>query len=146
MRKNRRKHIVFMELKNNKGFTLISTLMTITIILITLPFIAYLLKSSSLVGQYHDISVQQFYMFMGEDIFKADQLSVENGELILEKNNEAAIYRLFNNTIRRQLKGGQEIYLRSVSSFEAKMLPYGCKLIVIDNNGEKYEKLFLFYE
>lgn len=112
----------------------------------TLPFISYLLKNSSLVGQYNDIVVQQFFIFMGEDIYKAEKLSVEKGELILEKNDERAVYRLFNGTIRRQLKGGQEFYLRDVNDFEAKILPYGCKLIVIDNNGETYEKIFLFYE
>jgi len=146
MQKKWKKHLVFMPLRNNNGFTLLQTLMTITIIVMTIPFINYLLKNSSLVGQYNDIAVQQFFIFMGEDIYKAEKLSVEKGELILERNDERAVYRLFNGTIRRQLKGGQEFYLRDVNNFEAKILPYGCKLIVIDNNGETYEKIFLYYE
>src|SRR5690625_553113 len=127
MRNKPMKPIVFMRLKNSEGFTLISTLITITVILITFLFISYLFKNSTSVAQHNDISIQQFFIFMGNDIFNAENLSVEQGELLLGKNSETAVYKFYNGTVRRQLKGGQEIYLRDVSSFRAETTSYGCK-------------------
>ncbi len=138
---------VITALKNNKGFTMLSMLIVLMIILMTFPFVSYLLKNSTLIGQYDDISVQQFFIFIEKDIFAAKDANINGDELLLiNKNNDIAIYKLVNHTIRRQLNGGQEFYLRNVEKFDLQSLPYGCKLIVTTKKGGVYEKSFEFIE
>ena len=52
----------------------------------------------------------------------------------------------YKNVIRRQVKGGHEIYLRDVQDFQIEPLPYGGKIIITMETGGIYEKNFDFYK
>ena len=46
----------------------------------------------------------------------------------------------------RRLRGGHEIYLTDVQSFEVKRIQHGIELIVTMNGGGVYTKKIRFYE
>ena len=141
------KSFVYTVIGSNNGFTLMSVMFTLFIILLTLPFIGYLLKNSSNTEQYEDISVQQFFIFLRNDIIYAKDTYIENNILFLKtKEDEKAKMEHYKNVIRRQVKGGHEIYLRDVQDFQIEPLPYGGKIIITMETGGIYEKNFDFYK
>jgi len=131
---------------DSKGFTFISVMLTLFIILITLPFVGYLLKNNSNTEQYEDISVQQFFIFLRNEILHATDTYIEDHKLILKtKEDEVVKIEKYKNIIRRQVKGGHEIYLRDVHDWDLEPLSYGVKVTVTTESGGVYEKNFDFY-
>src|SRR5690625_2999072 len=147
MLNNKMNNFVYMVINNNKGFTFISVMFTLFIILITLPFVGYLLKNSSNTEQFEDISVQQFFIFIRNEIIYAKDTYVEDNKLVLKtKDEEIAKMEQYKNTIRRQMKGRHEIYLRDVHEFILEPMTYGVKVTVTTESGGTYEKRFAFYK
>jgi len=145
MLNNKTNNIVCMDTKSNKGYTLISVLLTLFIIMISLPFVGYLLKNSSTTKQYEDIAVQQFFIFLRNEIIYATDVYIEDNILFLRtKDDELAKMELYKNLIRRQVKGGHEVYLRDVADFKLESLPFGGKVTVITDTGGMYEKKMVF--
>jgi len=134
-----------MVIRSNKGFTLISILLTLFIIVITLPFIVYLLKNSASTKQYEDIAVQQFFVFLRNEIIYSKDVYIEDNILFLRtKEDELAKMELYKNLIRRQVKGGHEVYLRDVADFKLEPLPFGGNRTVTTDTGGMYAKKFVF--
>lgn len=145
MLNNKTNNIVCTDTKNNKGYTLIAVLLTLFVIMITLPFVGYLLKNSSTAKQYEDIAVQQFFIFLRNEIIYAKDVYIEDNILFLRtKDDELAKMELYKNLIRRQVKGGHEVYLRDVADFKWESLPFGGKVTVITDSGGIYEKKMVF--
>ena len=97
---------------------------------------------------YSEISVQQFFQFVRDDIIDATNIYVTNGKLYLVKphENKTATLELYGTLVRRQVNGkGHEIYLRDVEGISFTPLPYGVQVTVITTSEERYEKKFAYY-
>jgi competence protein ComGF len=135
---------------NEKGFTFIHLLLAITILTISLPFLSYLLQAASYQNDYSEISVQQFFQYMRNEVISAVDYRIRSNPptLYLElENGNTAAFEQYGSLIRRQIDGtGHEIYLRDVSQVQFVKLDYGFQLIIATTEGDIYEKSFVFYE
>lgn len=141
-----KKHAYMAIVKNEKGVTMISMLIAITIIFISLPFLAYLLSSLSYSSHQELISVNQFFLFLRDELVESSQIKVANSSSIiyeLENGNEVTFSK-YNDLIRRQVdRKGHEIYLREVKALQFTEHPHGIVIKVTTNRGEVYEKTFM---
>src|SRR5690625_4566135 len=136
--------------KNEKGFTFLHLLVAITILSVSLPYLSYLLQAASYDNNYNEISVQQFFQYLRNDVIQSTgyRLRSSPSRINLElENGKTATFELYGNLIRRQVDGrGHEVYLRDVRQIRLKSLHYGFKLNITMAEGEIHEKIFVFYE
>lgn len=135
--------------KNERGFTLISILLSISIIAVTLPFTGYLINSTTdTSSHYEEISTTQFFHFLRDDVIKASSYIIDPSTLTLTLDDETtATIEKYGKLIRRKTnRGGHEIYLRDVEAITFTELPYGIHTTVTSMQGERYEKTVIFYE
>ena len=132
---------------NERGFTFITTLAMISILALTLPFLSYTLEAVRPNTTYDELSVQEFYRFMRDEVIRSHAFYIKENKLYLEqKIDETAIISLQGTQIRRQVNNkGHEIYLRDVAQVKFLSDPYGVRIVITDTKGETYEKLFIFY-
>lgn len=138
--------------KNEQGFTFFSMLMTMAILFITLPLLAYLLQTVNYSSNYDEISTQQFFSFLQNDVIHASDYTITNDtiELTVQEQGDKedatfASFEQYGQLIRRQVDGsGHEIYLRDIEDFTVNSLPYGFHVNVLTLKGEHYEKTIVF--
>lgn len=151
MQKKEKKTFVFMAFQpNEKGFTFIATLVMLTILSLSLPFLSYTLKLTVPNTSYDELSVQEFYKFIRDELIKSTSYSISEDELHLvqreNRNEKVAIISLKGKNIRRQVDGqGHEVFLRDIKYIEFKETQFGIEIIMEDLNGEVYKKSFVFY-
>lgn len=143
-----RKRFVYTELLNNeKGFTLLTILVMISLMLSTLPLLAYLIKSVSISSNYDDFSIQQFFIYFRNEFIQATHFELNNNGVILYfPDGKIASFEKFNDLIIRRIDGGFEVYLREVKDISFQPLAYGLQTTVTSLQGEQYEKTIIFYE
>ncbi|MBY7143380.1 ComGF family competence protein [Virgibacillus sp. NKC19-3] len=150
MSKIAKKLYVYMAIgKNDRGFTLVSILFSISIIAVTLPFTGYLINTiTDTSSHYEEVSTHQFFHFLRDDVIKATSFTIESSALILTLENETtATIEKYGKHIRRKTDhGGHEIYLRDIEDITFTELPYGIHATVTSMQGEQYEKTIIFYE
>lgn len=152
MLKKLRKQFVCMDFrKNEQGFTFISMLLVLTLISISLPFLAYLTKSASYSTNYDEIATNQFFQFLRDDVIHATSYRVKPSAptiLILElADGTTATIGQYKDLIRRQVdREGHEIYLRDIKEVAFSTYSYGIRASVTTLQGEYYEKKIIFYK
>jgi len=134
--------------KNEGGFTLLSSLMAIMIIGLILPLIANLYQTTATLPTYtEEISIQQFFQFLRDDLSEGVSYQVKKDELqITLYDGTLVTIEKYNDLIRRQVnRKGHEIYLRDIENVFFKKIPYGISASIISSKGVKYEKHIVFY-
>lgn len=147
------KYVYTVYRKNEQGFTFFSMLLTMTILFITLPLLAYLLQTANYSSNYNEISTQHFFSFLQNDVIHANDYTVKDDtiELTVQEKCEKedaviATFEQYGKLIRRQVDGsGHEFYLRDVEDFTVKLLSYGMHVNILTLQGEHYEKTIVFY-
>lgn len=129
-------------LNHEKGFTLIELLLTLTIIVVTLPLMIYLFAIFPIDSQIDDLNIEQFILFLRNDILLSERIEVHENKLYFPlKSGKTATIEQYNDVIRRQVDGrGHEIYLRDVHSLFVQEKAYGFDIKIRGLNGEAYEK------
>lgn len=139
-----------MDYRNHeRGFTFVTVLCMMVFLSVSLPLLSYLIQSINSTSNYTEISVQQFFQFVRDDIIDATNIQVTKEKLYFVKLHEqdTATLELYGSNVRRQVDGkGHEIYLRDVEGISFTSLPYGVQVTVITTSGEKYEKKLAYYE
>lgn len=135
-------------LVNQRGFTLLSMLLTIAILFITVPFLEYITKSLSVTTNYTVLSSYQFFHFMRDDLIRSTNYTIGNQTISLNDIDGSTVsYEKYQNIIRRQVNGtGHEIVIRDVKSLSFEEISYGIKTIITTTNGAVYEKKFTIYK
>jgi competence protein ComGF len=137
-------------LKREKGFTFLQLLIAITFLSVSLPFLGYLLNAAAYHNNYNEISVQQFFQYIRNDVIHSTgyQISSNPPQIILElEDGKTAMIEPYQDLIRRHVDGrGHEVYLRDVKEIQLDNLDYGFRLQITTSKGEEYEKSFVFYE
>lgn len=132
---------------NEKGFTFIMTLAMVAILVMTLPFLSYTIRIVSPTTSYDELSVNEFYRFIRDELIQSYAISVADNKLYLlqEKERRATISK-YGNQIRRQVDGrGHEIFLRDVEDVVFIEDAYGIIVRITNRKGTTYEKSFAFY-
>ncbi|WP_080874599.1 competence type IV pilus minor pilin ComGF [Oceanobacillus timonensis] len=133
---------------NQKGFTLISMLVALTVLTLTLPFVHYALSTLSLKQTYTEaLSMQQFFIHLHDDIIASTSIHVADNQLhirFLDRNDnteKTATFSQYNHSIRRQVnRQGHEIYLHDVSDVAFEEQTNAIFLTITKESGEVYEK------
>lgn len=123
------------------GFTFVEMLLSLSIMLLTIPFVVYFLSNLHVEDENH-LSVEQFFVFIRNDVISAQNVTVDGNLLYLHlESGETAKIEQYNQIIRRQVDGqGHEIYLRDVALFKLKVRNEGVRIFVETVEGETYEK------
>src|SRR5690625_3126984 len=123
-------------------------LLTIAIIGLTLSLLISLITSISYSTEYDELSIQQFFYILRDDLLFSSDVSVEHNKLYLElHSDEKATIEQYGRVIRRQVEGkGHEVYLREVEDVMFTLLPYGIEATITSLEGETYEKTIIFYQ
>lgn len=129
------------QMNRDAGFTLVETLLSLMILLLTIPFVIYFLSNLQVEDENH-LSVEQFFVFIRNDAISAQNVTVDGTRLYFHlESGETAKIEQYNQLIRRQVNGqGHEIYLRDVVSFKLELRNEGVKVFVETVEGETYEK------
>ncbi|HLS08040.1 ComGF family competence protein [Lentibacillus sp.] len=133
--------------KNEKGFTFISIFLTVSIIFMTIPFTTYLTKTVDVSSNYDQLSVQQFFYFLRDEVIKASEITVEPSKITLLQPDESRVsLEQYEDLIVRQLDGeGFEVYLRNVQDVHFTPSEFGLLASITTINGDQFEKHIVFY-
>jgi competence protein ComGF len=148
MQEKRMKHFVWKEwLKNEKGFSFISMFFALTIISMTLPIFAYLLQSTThLSSNYNELSTQQFFQFIRDEVIHSNDIQLSENKLKLTQQDSEILIEHYGTLIRRQVdKKGHEILLQDIDQFSIESTSYGIRLKLKNTLGDSYEKVIVFY-
>ncbi|MFC4022800.1 competence type IV pilus minor pilin ComGF [Oceanobacillus longus] len=150
MQSKERKDYVCMGYRHReKGFTFVTLLLMITILSSTLPFLSYLIQFADYEPNYDEISAQQFFHFIRNDVIKSTTIEASGKKLYLNQKYEdvTATIELYGSLIRRQVNGqGHEVYLRDVKDISFTSLPFGIHVSVTMLTGAKHEKTIIHYQ
>lgn len=141
------KSFVYMVFQSNhRGFTYISVLLSLCIIIATLPIIPYFLGKVNMEEDRTLISVDQFFVTVQNELNVSELVRVdtERNQIYFRLNEgDTGIIEQYETLIRRtgDVKG-HEIYLRDVKEMELQLIDYGFLLRIKMMNGEIYEKKF----
>src|SRR5699024_12821527 len=114
LEKHWKKHAYTVIDNNEKGFSMISMLITITIIFVTLPFFSYLLSHLSYSSHQEFLSVNQFFLFLRDELIESHRVEIVDPQSINYelRNGEIAEISKYNRIVRRRRQGkGHEVVL-----------------------------------
>jgi|SRR5699024_1384065 len=134
--------------KNEQGFTFASHLFVIMVLGMILPIIAYLYQATaSIPSNTEEISIQQFFQFLRDDLSKATSYHVAEEQLTIHlyDGTPTTIEKYFS-VIRRQVEGkGHEIYLHHVKDVKFEEMSHGIKTTITSSKGNEYVKHIVYY-
>lgn len=136
------------QFKNERGFSYITTLLALVIIVISLPILSFILNKLTSPKVYDDIQYKQFFHFIRDDALRASNVQALNDSIVFDmREGKAATLSLDKNLIKRQVQGkGYEVYVRNVKSFSAIQNDYHIKVKITSNKGDVYEKTIPLYK
>jgi len=137
------------DMKNERGTTLISILLTLLIIGITMPLLIHFLTYIHVTDTDQDMPIEHFFIFLRNDTLMATDVYADENDIVYFQLSTGEVARIeqYKNMIRRRVDGkGHEIYLRDIETFQVESLPYGIRVTIINEEGETYEKSIAFYE
>lgn len=135
--------------KSERGFTFLSLLLTATILFMTIPLVTYLVKAADYSSHYQEISIQQFFYYLRDDVMKATTFAVPSSTELKLGNSDGTTVTIeqYKDLIRRRIEGeGHEIYLRDVADISFQKIAYGIRATVTSLQGETYEKTIILYQ
>jgi|SRR5699024_2005641 len=129
-------------MKNELGFTLIGSLLRMTIISATLPLLILLLATFKVNANIESMSVQQFFFMLQNEINLVERVSYDKEKLYLHEGESTASIERYGKFLRRRVNNeGHEIYYRGIEKFTVEKHPYGIKVFLRTNTGDMYERI-----
>src|SRR5699024_3839166 len=148
MRKKERKNAVCTEFgRCETGFTLVSSLLRLLIIIITLPMLI-LMYSKFTVKPYEErLSIQQLFFILQNEVYLAKEVTHGNNLLRFTVNHDHITFERYGRLLRRRVNDeGHEIYLRNIDSFLLERSSNGIKITITMMTGEAYERILITNE
>lgn len=130
-----------LRIKNQDGFTLIESLLSLYILtfvssLFIMLLATLLFKTDD--NAIHPFELENFVIQMQSEFREANEWSVDSNTVrMTTRYEERVTYTMYNKLIRRQVGGaGHEVVLQNVSAVHFEKLDNGIKLIITDTLGE----------
>lgn len=113
-----------------------------------MPIIIHFLNYIHPVSTKAELSVQQFFIFIRNDIILAEHVySVDQKIYFTLTSEETAVIEQYKDIIRRQVDGrGHETYLRDIETFGVEQFDNTIKITLADKEGRTFEKTFNLYK
>ncbi|RYG74688.1 hypothetical protein EU245_00430 [Lentibacillus lipolyticus] len=143
MPKKEKMNFVFTDIPTNeRGFTMVEALLTISVLLVTLPFIGYLVKGVDNTSNYDQLATQQFFYFLRDEVIQSADITVGPSRIMLQQQNgaTASIEKNGNRIVRKVDGKGFEILYQPVRDIRFTLAPYSVKVSIITTDGDHYEK------
>jgi competence protein ComGF len=135
--------------QSEQGFTFLSLLLTATILFMTIPLVTYLVKAADYSSHYQEMSIQQFFYYLRDDVMKATTFAIPSSTVLKLGNSDDITITIeqYKDLVRRRVKvEGHEIYLRDVADISFRKVDYGVRATVTSLQGETYEKTIILYQ
>jgi competence protein ComGF len=134
--------------RNEKGFTFYTLLWMLVVLMICLPIQGVIFKTLRNNSYYDEISIQQVYYFIQEEVIKAETYKIDKDKILLTLNtSEIVTIEQYKDLIRRRVDGkGHEIFIRDIRDFRVESLEFGFKIFITSSKGDKHEKIITFYK
>ncbi|MFC7060619.1 competence type IV pilus minor pilin ComGF [Halobacillus seohaensis] len=132
-------------LKSN-GFTLVETIISLTLISILLTISVPVIKLIEGPSYSNELSVFQFLTFVEEEINTSTNVTLINNELIItdNQNREIKISKYGNDVRRRVNNTGHELLIHNIQELSFKLDKQMLHLSVVIKNGGSYHKTILY--
>ncbi|HLR73065.1 MAG TPA: ComGF family competence protein [Pseudogracilibacillus sp.] len=130
-------------MKNESAFTFLEMMIVLSIIIITFPFITFLLEKIHDEDYNETVSVNQFFNYLQKDAFKAREVYHDGNKLYFVINEyDTALIEPYEDVIRRRVNyRGHEIYLRDVEKVHIQPKAFGYHYTIVTTKGESYDKI-----
>lgn len=140
-----KKYVSMGSVWNEAGFTYVSMLFSLLLLMLSMPFVVYFLQHVRPDTDQAHIDAHQFFTYVRHDIKGDVQLSAADDKLFVYlPTGETAVLEKYQDLIRRRVDGkGHEIYIRNVEGFIVEADETGVHLKIMMLNGEQYEKKFI---
>ncbi|QHE52949.1 competence type IV pilus minor pilin ComGF [Pontibacillus sp. HMF3514] len=137
-------------LNNDRGITLLEALLSLFITLLILQALPYVLKTVWIYSQQSpqkDVEVYQLYHFIEQDLYTTRSIStISDGVRLYKQNGDQVDIEQYGNMIRRQVnQQGHQGLLHNVKSFEVRSSSKGFSILLQNEGGSIYQKLFNLY-
>lgn len=129
---------------NNKGFTLLELLYSLTIFCLIVSFIPitfqYVLHEEPIQKRLQHLEWEVFISQLKKELRMSDQATVSNNKVYLWKNGEIIIYEKYGSNIRRRVDyTGHEIVFQKVNAVTFHVIKNGIKINMKDEYGQLNE-------
>lgn len=130
-------------LKNEGAFTFLEMMIVLSIIIITFPFIIFLLEKLQEEDYNETLSVNQFFNYLQRDAYNAKEVFHDKNQLYFIINEEdTALIEQYKDTVRRRVNyRGHEIYLRDIEKVLVQPKSFGYHYTIVTTKGESYDKI-----
>lgn len=129
-------------MKNEKGFTLLSMLVSLSLIMLLVPL--FLEVSTSILAikktsYQDDLDWRQFHFFISQELRDSHAVQIEGNAITFIKYDDSTpTIQLHNNSVRRRLRGGIEHFLSDVEQLSIEKIDQTTFLI----SGQKIGGVF----
>lgn len=128
---------------NQKGFTLIESLLSLYILTFVSSLIILLLSTlffKTSVQSIQPFELENFVIQSQNEFREINDWKVEKNVIhMTTKFDEHITYSLYNKLIRRQVdNAGHEVLLQNVSTFTCSSFENGIKMTITDTNGKQF--------
>lgn len=139
------KKLVLFTLKNDKGITLLESLVSLTVLMmISNMFALCFLSLTSFEESTETIQKNEFFIFFEEiqrEIFRADAVEITDSSVHILLPNRTVSYSKYANYIRRRVNGsGHEKVLQHISTMQFQFVNGRIQCDITFLNGEKASK------
>ncbi|QOR68980.1 prepilin-type N-terminal cleavage/methylation domain-containing protein [Cytobacillus suaedae] len=128
-------------MNNERGFTFLEMLVSLSILMLLLTFLVGLLAIiKEPKAGINKLEWELFIQQAKQEIYQSTQISHINTTLTFFKNNEETVtYELYGTSIRRRVNGaGHEILLQNVSVVKYELLNNGVAIEAIDKHNNVF--------
>jgi len=145
MQKKKMRNSVYTELLiNERGVTLINSLLRILIIALTLPILLYVFQKLHTNPLEETLSIEQLFIIMQKELYDATEVSHTDNKISLKVNNKMITFTRYGRIIRRQVDhAGHEIYHRDIVDFAVKSVTNGLLVTITTSTGGVYERVLI---
>src|SRR5699024_7959240 len=106
LNKRMKKYVCMVKRNDDRGFSIVSMLLIMTVLSITLPLLSILLQKRTFEHDYDAISLQQYFMYMRNDLLEAKTYTVDEKNINLQiANGQTATISQYQQDILRQVEG-----------------------------------------
>ncbi|WP_173916156.1 competence type IV pilus minor pilin ComGF [Halobacillus sp. Marseille-Q1614] len=142
----RKKKYVCTPLFSSHGFTLLETIMTLTVLSILLSFCLPILKLYDSPAYTEEMSAFQYFTFIQDELNTSKAWTVKNEELLItDPENRLIKISKYNQDIRRQVNGtGHELLLQQIISHSFIKEENQLIIRLSFEEGRVYEKVVYF--
>ena len=137
-------------LSNDKGYTLLSLLFSLSILFIISPLTIYLIKPINDLNQAHYYpyyEMNQFKFFIQNELNQSENIELNQNKIHFHRADKTTVtIEIYNDQIRRRVNhSGHEILIRNVQQFDVNRInDYYFEITITRGDGYEQKQYYYF--